>query len=432
MTDPVVGFAGMSHLGLVSASAVAARGFTTLCYDGDAALIARLDAGDWPVLEPDLDELIRGNAGRQTFTARLDDLARCDLVYVALDVATDDEGRSDTTALAALIDRVAGALGPNALLVILSQVQPGFTGALRAPPRERLYYQVETLIFGRAVERAMKPERYIVGCAHPDRPIDARFAAVLQAFDCPILPMRYESAELAKIAINCCLVASISVANTLGELCEGLGADWSEVAPALKLDRRIGPYSYLAPGLGIAGGNLERDLATVIRLADERGADAGVVRAWVRSSRYRRDWPLRVLNREIFSRIPRPRIGVLGVTYKENTHSIKNSPSVAMIKALGGCCLRVFDPAVRAAADWHPDMTVVETALDACDDADALTILTPWPEFRALDPAAIAARLRGNVVIDPFGVLDRAAVASAGLDHFVLGVPPSKQRDLEC
>ena len=100
--------------------------------------------------------------------------------------------------------------------------------------------------------------------------------------------MRFESAELCKIAINCCLVSSISVANTLAELCEGIGADWSEIVPALKLDRRIGAYAYLAPGLGIAGGNLERDLATVVRLADGIGSDAGVVKAWVANSRHRK------------------------------------------------------------------------------------------------------------------------------------------------
>src|SRR5207344_1570294 len=87
------------------------------------------------------------------------------------------------------------------------------------------------------------------------------------------LPMRYESAELAKIAINCCLVSSISVANTLAELCERLDADWSEIVPALKLDRRIGQHAYLAPVLVIAGGNLERDLATVCNLADAHGSD---------------------------------------------------------------------------------------------------------------------------------------------------------------
>ena len=168
-------------------------------------------------------------------------------------------------------------MNPDAVMVVLSQVPPGYTRALGVLPPQRLYYQVETLVFGQAVERATKPERTIVGCADPAAPLNPRFRAVLDAFGCPILPMRYESAELAKISINCCLVASVTVGNTLAELCEQIGADWSEIAPALKLDRRIGPYAYLTPGLGIAGGNLERDLATVQRLSDAHGTEAGLI-----------------------------------------------------------------------------------------------------------------------------------------------------------
>src|ERR1019366_9349800 len=182
-----------------------------------------------------------------------------DFVYLAPDIATDDEGRSDDGLLRDLIDLVLPVLRKDAVLVVLSQVEPGFTRSMSVPEPGLRYYQVETLVFGRAVERATKPERYIVGCADPSQPLHPQLKMVLDAFNCPILPMRYESAELAKVSINCCLVASVSVANTLAELCESIGADWSEIAPALKLDRRIGAYSYLAPGLGLAGGNLERD-----------------------------------------------------------------------------------------------------------------------------------------------------------------------------
>jgi UDPglucose 6-dehydrogenase len=307
--------------------------------------------------------------------------------------------------------------------VMLSQVPPGYTRALGVRPPGQLYYQVETLVFGLAVERATKPERYIIGCADPTAPLETRFRAVLDAFGCPILPMRYESAELAKISINCCLVASVTVANTLAEVCERIGADWSEIAPALKLDRRIGPYAYLSPGLGIAGGNLERDLATVARLAAAHGTEAGLIAAWQRNSRYRRDWPLRQLLARVLARVDEPVIGILGVTYKENTRSIKNSPAVALIKALPSCRLRVFDPEVRAEALWHPRLTVAGDALSVCDGADALVIMTPWPQFRALKPADVAGRLRGRVVVDPFSMLDWAALAATGLEHVVLGAP---------
>src|SRR5204862_7230882 len=149
---------------------------------------------------------------------------------------------------------------------------------------ERLIDQVETLVFGRAVARARHPERFMIGCAGPAKPLPARYRELLEAFGCPILPMRYESAELAKISINFCLVASIGVANTLAELCEAIGADWAEIIPALRLDRRIGPHSYLAPGLGIAGGNLERDLRTVLDLAAACHTDRGIEQAWTANS----------------------------------------------------------------------------------------------------------------------------------------------------
>ena len=423
---PTVGFAGMTHLGLVSAAAVAGQGFKVVCFDGDQALVNRLAQRQWPVLEPGLDELIRSNGARQHFTAAPGDLAACDVIYVAPDVPTDDQGRSDVTGLTALIHSTAAAMNPAAIMVVLSQVPPGYTRTLGVTPPERLYYQVETLVFGQAVERATKPERTIVGCADPARPLDPSLRAVLEAFGCPILPMRYESAELAKISINCCLVASVTVANMLAELCERIGADWSEIAPALKLDRRIGSHAYLAPGLGIAGGNLERDLATIQRLADSRGTEAGIIAAWLRNSRYRRDWPLRQLQERV--RGVDPVIGVLGVTYKENTHSIKNSPAVALIKALTGYRLASFDPVVRASAEWHPRLTVADDPLAACDGADAVAIMTPWPLFRMLKPVDLARRMRGRVVIDPFAMLDRAAAVAAGLDHIVLGAPLAGDR----
>jgi UDPglucose 6-dehydrogenase len=426
MTRPVVGFAGMTHLGIVSASAIASAGFETVCFDPDAQLIGRLQAGSLPVLEPGLDDLIAKNGARQRFTARKDDLARCAVVYVSPDVATDDTGQSDTTVLRTLIDIVADVLDREACMIVLSQVEPGFTRALEAPPEARRYYQVETLVFGNAVERAMKPERYIVGCADPSRPLNPNFRAVLEAFGCPILPMRYESAELAKISINCCLVASVSVANTLAEVCEAIGADWSEIVPALKLDRRIGQFSYLAPGLGIAGGNLERDLATVCRLADEHHTDAGVVQAWIKNSRHRRDWVVRITRSLLLDRKPDCKLAIWGLAYKENTHSVKNSPSLAAIAQMPDAELCVHDPVVSASVVKHRHLRACVEPIDALDGAEALLILTPWPQYRQIDPARISASLTGRIVIDPFKVLDRSKAAAAGLSYYTLGQPGSQ------
>jgi len=259
-----------------------------------------------------------------------------------------------------------------------------------------------------------KSSRFILGCDDPAAALPAAYGAFLAAFGCPILPMRYESAELAKIAINCCLVSSISVANTLAELCEGIGADWSEIVPALKLDKRIGAHAYLEPGLGIAGGNLERDLATVIRFADERGTDASVVRAWLANSRHRRDWAATRIRKLLLEKEPKAVVAVWGLAYKENTHSTKNSPSLATIAQLGEAKLRLHDPVVKLDKS-------LETALEAARGADALMILTPWPQYREIECADIANAMRGRAVLDPYRVLDAAKAKAAGLQVHTLG-----------
>jgi UDPglucose 6-dehydrogenase len=417
---PRIGYAAMTHLGLNSGVASAEKGFETVCFDADRALLDRLDKGDLPVLEPDLPELLAKNRARITFTGQAVDLKRCDVVYVALDVPTDDGGKSDLAGLDRLLELVVPALGPKATLVVLSQVPPGFTRT-RMRPGLSLNYQVETLIFGRAMERALNPERFIVGCADPAQPLPPALQTYLEAFGCPILPMRFESAELTKIAINCCLVSSISVANTLSELCEGIGAVWDEIAPALKLDRRIGQYAYLSPGLGIAGGNLERDLATVIRMSEEVGSDAGVVRAWVANSRHRRDWAARTIKRVLLDANPEATVAVWGLAYKENTHSVKNSPSLATLRQLPGARLMLHDPVVAASAAGHALATGANDPLEAVAGADALMILTPWPQYKGVAPAAIAKAMRGHIVLDPYGVLDGSAARAAGLSYHTLG-----------
>jgi UDPglucose 6-dehydrogenase len=245
----------------------------------------------------------------------------------------------------------------------------------------------------------------------------------LDGFGCPVLRMRYESAELAKISINCCLVASIAVANTLAELCEAIGADWGEIAPALRLDRRIGQYAYLTPGLGLAGGNLERDLSTVLDLAGRGGTDAGVVSAWLANSRHRRDWCWRVLADHVLTPAANPLIAVLGLAYKENTHSTKNSPALALLARLKGRAeVRVHDPVVSAAivpfADGAAD------PLGCAAGADALVLATPWPEYRAIRIGDLARIMRGRVLVDPYRLLPAREAAAAGFAYYALGQPP--------
>ncbi len=428
MSGPVVGFAGLTHLGVVSAVAAASTEFRVVAFDGDPAHVDAVASGHLPVFEPDLDRLLRQHRARLDFSSDLAALRECAVVYVAADVPTNDDAISDLRPITALIESITPVLNQAAVLVVLCQVPPGFTRSLGGPPLTRRYYQVETLVVGRAVERALQPERHIVGCADADAPLPASYRAVLEAFDCPVLPMRYESAELAKIAINCCLAASVTITNTLAAFAERVHADWAEIAPALRLDRRIGPHAYLTPGLGLAGGNLERDLVTVMRLSAEVGSEVGVVAAFMQNSHHRRDWALRTLHAELLAAKPDAVIAVLGLAYKENTRSTKNSPALALIAHLAPWELRLYDPVVPVT--WTPSAATVAcgSALDAARGADAVVIMTPWAEFRDLKPADLASVMRGRTVLDPYRVLEARSSAAAGLDYCTLGAPVLRAR----
>lgn len=420
-TQPVIGFLGLTHLGLNSAAASAERGHQTICLDTDAALIERLRAGELHFSEPDLPMLISRNSGRLKFTADASALADCDVVYIAPDVATDDEGQGDLSVVDVLLDMAFSHTRTETTIVVLSQVPPGYTREHLAAGH-MLYYQVETLIFGRAVERALNPERFIIGAEDPDVRLPVAYQTYLKSYGCPRLVMRYESAELAKISINCCLAASISTANMLAELCETMGADWSEIVPALKLDQRIGPHAYLSPGLGISGGNLERDLAAVRRMAKEQKTDAGVVSAWISNSAYRKNWVYRTLKEYMLDEHPNARIAVLGLAYKENTNSTKNAPALLLLDQLSNAAVTVYDPIVLAEDLPDRSLTFAPDAETAIVDADAVVIMTPWDDFRQLDTKMLADRMAGRLVLDPFRVLDRRGALDAGLEYVTLGV----------
>jgi UDPglucose 6-dehydrogenase len=430
----MIGYAGLSHLGLVSSVAAAAKGANVVGFDPDAALVARLNAGDLGHVEPGLPELVAAGRNRLTFTADLSMLAQCDVVYVAVDVPTDDHDRSDVTPVEDLLNAVVAAAQPGSVIVVLSQVHPGFCRARRQAVEVRghvLYYQVETLIFGRAVERALQPERFMVGCSDPDEPLPVALEQFLQRFGCPVLRMRYESAELCKISINMFLVASVSTTNMLAEVCESIGADWSEIAPALRLDRRIGQHAYLTPGLGAAGGNLTRDLVTVQTLARQYGTDAGIIDAWRENTRRRRDWVLTMLHRHALGR-PGAVIAIWGLTYIPNTTSTKNSPAVALIESLAPHQVRAYDPAVRLPADRYPHLLPTTTALESCAGADALAIMTAWPEFATVDPGQLETIMRGRVVIDPWAVLRGADLQQRGFFYARLGASPAVSSLVQC
>ena len=342
-------------------------------------------------------------------------LGGCDVVYVAPDVPTDDRGQSDLGAdQGDWSSACAASLPPTACSWSSRQVPPGYTRALPVPPAQ-LYYQVETLVFGRAVERATKPERFIVGCADPRRPLPPALRTFLEAFGCPILPMRYESAELAKISINFCLVASITRRQ------HAWPSSASGSAPTGRRSRRrssstgaSGRTPISAPASALPAAISSATCATVVQIGEAKKTDVGVVRAWLANSAHRKDWPWQVLQDHNLKDKPAAKIAVLGLAYKENTHSTKNSPSLALLAHLRGMQVKVHDPVVPASvAPWT---TGAADPLAAAEGADVLMIVTPWPQYRELKPGDLARAMKGRAVLDPYRVLDGDACAAAGLD----------------
>jgi len=183
----------------------------------------------------------------------------------------------------------------------------------------------------------------------------------------------------------------------------------------------------LSPGLGIAGGNLERDLRTIVQIGEAKKTDIGVVKAWLANSAHRKDWTWQILTEHVLKDAalatdPGTIIAVLGLAYKENTHSTKNSPSLAFLEHLRGRSVRVHDPVVPASvAPWTKGAA---DPLAAAAGADVLVIATPWPQYRELRPADIVRVMKGRTVLDPYRVLDGEACAAAGLTYHTLGMPP--------
>jgi UDPglucose 6-dehydrogenase len=424
------GFLGLSHLGIVGSIGWASFGGPVIAVDVDAAAVEALGRGELPVLEPSLDDLFAATRSRMTFTTDPAALASCPLVIVARDVPTDRDNASDTSVVVRLLDAALPWLRQGVTVVVMSQVPPGFTRRLARRISERrpdlafrLYYWIETLIFGNAVERYLKPERLMVGCADPAAPLPAELDEGLRRFGCPIFTMTYESAELTKTAINLYLCAAVTYANTLSDLCEAVGADWGEMMPALRLDARIGGSAYIRPGLGIAGGNLERDMITLRDLCRAHGVDAAFIDTMIACNERRADWVRRKLDEHVFAEVEHPTIAVWGLAYKKNTRSTKNSIALRVIESLRGRGrVRAWDPAVGA-ADVAVAAEIVERRDDALAGADGLLVLADWDEFATPSAEALAA-MRRRVVIDAVGVVQLRPDALDGVRVVAMGRRP--------
>jgi UDPglucose 6-dehydrogenase len=209
-----------------------------------------------------LGQTLRKASEIRGFDIAVDRFEDCDVVFVTQDVEDHYDLVAVRMSMTSAID-----LPVHIPIVLVSQVPPGFTRPW-LKKRGNIFYQVDTIIMNRALERATLPERFIVGCeGGEDGIVPAAYGRFLMAFNCPVIWMSFESAELSKLAINYLLAKQLEAANALAAVARHIGADWDEMIPGLRLDARIGQHAYIRPGE--VGGHLPRDVRTIERLLKE-------------------------------------------------------------------------------------------------------------------------------------------------------------------
>lgn len=412
-----IGFAGLSHLGLTHALGAAEKDFDVVAYDNDFNIVSELINNKMRVSEPSFDELFNNNKDKILITNYINDLYECDIVYISKDVPTNSGGESDLTEIQSLIKEVIKVINKETILVILCQVPPGFTRSIKC--NNKIYYQVETLIFGEAIKRFLFPERLIVGTYSTKEKLDESYKNYLSSFNCPLFLMNYESAELTKISINIFLVSSVTITNILSEISENIGADWSDIIPALKADKRIGKFSYINPGLGISGGNLERDLSSILKIGNKYNTFTKTIDTFFENSNHRKKWIYNILKRELVDINQLTNISILGITYKENTDSVKNSPALSLIKKLEGNQIKVYDPIAKNIC--LENVSRIKTINECIENADVLILATAWDQFRNIKIKDIMTLMRGKIIIDPYRLLKYEELTNQGFKVFNLG-----------
>ncbi len=350
-----ISFVGLSHLGLISAISASLKNFEVTAFDTDINKIKNFKRGIFDIEEPNLYKNYNKIKNKIIFTYNKKNLKNSDITYFSLDVPTNKNNQSSTIKLKNMINTILPVLKKKSIVIILSQVNPGFTFKLNWP-KDYLYYQVETLIFGNAFNRAMHPERIIVGASN-NQIISKAYENFLKKFSKNIILMNYSEAELTKISINLFLSSTISITNLIDQYCEINKLNWKKIIPALKLDRRIGKYAYLQPGLGISGGNLERDLYSFKKLLSKSKINFDLIDSIIKFSEMRKNWVIDKLKSNIKNI---KNVAILGVAYKEETNSIKNSPTMSVINYISRypINIKLYDPLIVRYKNYKIDKVI--------------------------------------------------------------------------
>src|SRR6266699_1408341 len=438
---PRVTIVGTGYLGLTHAVCLADLGHEVLAIDVDAEKIATAAKGESPFFEPGLEPLLRKNldSGRLRFTMSFAEVGEFgEIHFLCVGTPEGEAGRADLGAVYAAAEALAPHLTSPCLVVGKSTVPVGTARQVMtrmraiAPAGDEvdLAWNPEFLREGFAVQDSLVPDRIVLGVTSDgaEAMMRAVYRAPLEAGS-PLLVMDLETAELVKVAANAFLATKISFINAMAEVCEEAGADVIPLAEALGYDARIG-RRFLSPGLGYGGGCLPKDIRGFRATAAELGVSSLVsLLATVDEINLGRRERVVTLAREAAGgSLMSTRVAVLGVAFKPNSDDVRDSPSLAICDQLvaEGAIVSVHDPvAMPGAARKRPALRYAPSVFEAADGADLVLHLTEWSDYRAIDPAALAAVVARRVIIDARCCLDAELWRSAGWSVHVLGRPPA-------
>jgi UDPglucose 6-dehydrogenase len=422
---------GIWHLGAVNAAGFADKGYRVVGVELDAKRAKKLQRGVPPLFEPGLEEMMKKHlaSGRLRFDADPSVARDADWVVIAYDSPVNERDEVDIAPVVDAARLVAPHLKASTPIVVTSQVPLGTCERIQTDVRTKnpewrsgAVYTPENLRLGSAIERFLAPDMLVLGAN------DASALAAAQSLYAPFktekVPMDLRSAEMVKHALNAFLATSIGFINEVANLADRLGADAVAVGRALKLDKRIGKSALMIPGLGYSGGTLARDVTQLRKFSKELRYKAKLFDAVADVNEGTFDEIVVKLERKL-GKLTGKRVGVLGLTYKAGTSTVRRSPALKIMARLvsAGAACSGYDP--KASAEELSEVTHAferkKSVKELAKGADALVLVTEWPEFRELPFEALKKLMKRPLLVDSKNFLEPERVAAAGIEYVGFG-----------
>ena len=436
---PKLSVIGTGYLGATHAVCMVELGYDVIGLDVDEAKIESLRNGHIPFYEPGLPELLTKHAqsGRLRFTTDFAEVAEfADVHFVCVGTPQrKGELAADMTYVEAAFSSLAPHLTRRALVVGKSTVPAGTAARMEkllkslAPNKEvELAWNPEFLREGFAVKDTLTPDRLVFGVQSEwsEQQLRAAFAPVIET-GTPVVITDFATAELVKVAANAFLATKISFINAMAEIAEVTGADVTQLADAIGYDNRIG-RRFLGAGVGFGGGCLPKDIRAFTARAEElgRGESVAFLKEVDSINLRRRQRAIDLTVTALGGSAYNAKVAVLGLSFKPHSDDVRDSPALDVAVQLHGLGANVVatDPqGIENSRARHPQLTYSTDLEETLRDADAVVLVTEWPEFRHLDPAWVGELVKNKIVIDGRNSFDAAAWRAAGWTYHGLGRP---------